>query len=136
MNDSGSEGQPCLALPKRLREGKAVRLLPIPRRDLTVGPVRDLLCPTKRSEVGTGQPETCSETGFDILDRKVGKKRGDFLFVARFLPGFGGFMAYKFSLGQRSVVVNTVLFSTETPAAFVLTLYKLDRFKINIFPSR
>ena len=56
----------------------AIWLLPIlPRRDLMVGPVRDLLCSPKLCEGETGQPETCSETGFAILDRKVGKKRDE-----------------------------------------------------------
>jgi len=33
--------------------------------------------PPAGGEAGTGQPETCSETGFAILDRKVVKKRDE-----------------------------------------------------------
>jgi len=67
---TGSEGHPCSLAP------------PYPDitcRDLTVVLVRDLLCPAKRSEAGTGQPDNQSHTTYFV---------GDFLFVARFLPGF------------------------------------------------
>jgi len=61
---------------------------------------RDLLCPTKRSEVGTGQPYNQSLTICFV---------GDFLLVARFLPGFFGFLILSVQKYVMPVAINTIL---------------------------